>query len=369
MKKLILLIIFLILLGSVAIVWLFNTSKRIADIPKVQPEKQREDIPLLSVLAQNLEIPWGMAFLPDGSMLVTERPGRVQLINKAGIISSSTVANITDVVPKGEGGLHGIALHPSFLSNRFVYLYFTYESGEKQTLNQVARFVYDGRAMTLDKVIVDGIPGSRFHDGGRIKFGPDNFLYITTGDAEQPDLAQDFSSLAGKILRVTDDGKPAPGNPFGNLVYSYGHRNPQGITWDDTNRLWETEHGPTATDELNIIEKGRNYGWPEIRGSQKKEGMVTPVAESGDDTWAPASAAYLDGSVFFTGLRGQALYEAKIDGSSVVLKEHLKGELGRIRNVIAGPGSLLYIATSNRDGRSIPLAGDDRIVRVNPKKL
>jgi glucose/arabinose dehydrogenase len=367
-KRLIPSIIILVVVGAGIWFSFFDTSKRVTDLPEVQEEEPQE-VPRLSTLAQNLEIPWGMVFLPDGGVLVTERPGRVRLIDKSGVLSPTPVANISDVVPRGEGGLHGIALHPNFSTNRLVYLYFTYESDGSQTLNQVARFVYNGQTLRDKEIIIDKIPGSLFHDGGRIKFGPDNFLYVTTGDAQQPDLAQSLSSLAGKILRMTDKGDPAPGNPFDNFVYSYGHRNPQGITWDDRGRLWETEHGQTATDELNLIEPGKNYGWPDIRGSQEVEGMVTPTLNSESDTWAPASAAYFNGSIFFTGLRGQALYEAKIEGESVSLKEHLKQEFGRIRNVIVGPDNFLYISTSNRDGRSRSTAGDDKIIRVNPEKL
>ena len=194
-------------------------------------------------------------------------------------------------------------------------------------------------------------------------------MYITTGDAQNPSLSQNKNSLAGKLLRVTDEGKPAPNNPFNNLVYSYGHRNPQGITWDEDRRLWEVEHGQSATDEINLIEIGKNYGWPGIRGDQKKQGMENPILHSGSDTWAPSGAGYLDGSIFFAGLRGQTLYEGTINGKGVTLTGHLKGELGRIRDVVVGPDNMLYITTSNRDGRGIPDAEDDKIIRVNPNKL
>ena len=203
--------------------------------------------------------------------------------------------------------------------------------------------------MREDKIIVDRIPGAPNHDGGRIKFGPDNFLYITTGDAQEPSLAQDRNSLAGKILRVTRDGDPVPDNLFGTRIYSYGHRNPQGITWDNQGRLWETEHGSSATDELNLITPGKNYGWPEIRGDQTRAGMVSPVIQSGSQTWAPGGVAFLNGSIFFAGLRGSALYEYKINEKRLV--EHFKNEYGRLRDVVVGPDNMLYVTTSNRDGR------------------
>lgn len=328
------------------------------------------EIPRLSVIAKGLQVPWSLAFLPDGSLLVTERPGRVRMITREGTLLSEALLNL-EVVQKiqGEGGLHGVEIHPEFEKNSYVYLYFTYENRGNMSLNRVVRYEFLDGKLIEDRIIVDKIPGALFHDGGRIKFGPDGFLYITTGDAQKPSLAQDKNSLAGKILRVTDKGDQAPGNPYGNLMYSYGHRNPQGITWDSGGRLWQTEHGQSAKDELNIIESGKNYGWPTVQGSETKEGLVAPIAQSGSDTWAPGGAVYLSGSVYFAGLRGQALYEAKLSGNTATIKTHLKNELGRIRDVIVGPDNMLYITTSNRDGRGVPGAGDDKIIRVNPAKL
>lgn len=336
----------------------------------ITENKNLQDIPLLTIVAENLEVPWALVFLPDGSMLVTERPGRVRLIDNNGNLNPSPIAQIEDVRQLGEGGLHGIAIHPDFPNNHFVYIYYTYGQNIIGTQNRVVRFRYDKRTLIEKTIIVDTIPGALFHDGGRIKFGPDKMLYITTGDAQNPSLAQDINSLAGKILRVTDSGKPAAGNPFNNFVYSYGHRNPQGITWSTTGNLYETEHGQSATDEFNFIEPGKNYGWPIIRGDQRQAGLESPFLHSGKDTWAPAGAAYLNGSIFFAGLRGQALYEAVIKNDQVTeLKTHFKGEFGRIREVVVGPDNMLYITTSNRDGRGLPKPNDDKIIRVNPKKL
>ena len=313
--------------------------------PTIQKTPETKDIPLLTTVAENLEVPWALAFLPDKSILFTERAGRVRLIDKDGQLNPNPIAQIEDVKQIGEGGLHGIALHPNFLNNHFVYVYYTYGQNIIGTQNRVARFRYDQSTFKEKTIIVDAIPGALFHDGGRIKFGPDNFLYITTGDAQNPSLAQEINSLAGKILRVTDDGKLAPGNPFNNLVYSYGHRNPQGITWDKDGRIWETEHGSSAKDELNSIEVGKNYGWPIIQGDEQKLGMETPILNSGSDTWAPAGAAFLNDSIFFGGLRGQALYEVTIENQKTELKEHFKGEFGRIRDVVIGPDNMLYITT------------------------
>lgn len=318
------------------------------------------------VIAENLNIPWGVAFLPaspaggpNDEILVTERPGTLLLIKNRQKISIEGVEHV------GEGGLLGIAVHPDFNNNRYVYLYYTYSSTSDNTLNRVVRFQLENSKLTIEQVIVDVIPGAVNHNGGRIKFGPDKFLYIATGDAQNPSLAQDKNSLAGKILRVTDEGKVAPGNPFGNLVYSYGHRNPQGLTWDNQGRLWATEHGSQALDELNLIEKGVNYGWPVIQGDQMREGMVSPIIQSGSTTtWAPAGATFLDGSIFFGGLRGEALFEYKIADKS--LKKYFQGQFGRIRAVVLGPDGYLYLTTSNTDGRGSPKEGDDKLIKVNP---
>lgn len=322
----------------------------------------------VETIVQNLEVPWAIAFLPDGNMLVTERKGSIKLIN----VQEKTKKEIGSIKVRqeGESGLHGITIHPNFPQKKYVYLYYAYsKSLLNNTLNRVSRFSFNKNQLKDEKIIIDKIPGGTRHDGGRLKFGPDGNLYVTTGDAENPSLAQDKNSLAGKILRVSDDGQPAGGNPFGTIVFSYGHRNPQGITWDEQNNLWETEHGSTATDELNKIEIGKNYGWPTIRGNQSRIGMVLPILQSGQDTWAPAGAAYFDGSVFFAGLRGESLFEAQIDKAPIVLKEHFKKKFGRIRDVVLSPDNFLYITTSNRDGRGGPSSSDDRILRIDPKQL
>lgn len=375
MSKLLLFLAIPIIITTIVVLFIYNNLQKQsvniikAPSPTIQKTPETKDIPRLSVVADNLEVPWAIAFLPDGSMFVTERPGRIRLIDNKGNLNPSPIAQIEDVKQIGEGGLHGIALHPDFPNNHFVYVYYTYGQNIIGTQNRVVRFRYEEETFKEKTIIVDSIPGALFHDGGRIKFGPDKMLYITTGDAQNPSLAQDVNSLAGKILRVTDSGKPAPGNPFNNLVYSYGHRNPQGITWSTSGNLYETEHGQSAKDELNLIEIGKNYGWPVIQGGEQKLGMETPQLNSGSDTWAPAGAAYLNESIFFAGLRGQALYQAIIKNGSLELKTHFKNELGRIREVIVGPDNMLYITTSNRDGRGNPSPDDDKIIRVNPAKL
>lgn len=347
---------------------------------KTISQENTDAIPALSVYAKNLEVPWSIAFLPfdsaqgrpDGSMLVTERTGKIRLINGNGKLELKPLLELSDIKQIGESGLHGIALHPNFAKNRYIYIYYTYEEKDENTNNKVVRYEFRDNKFLNPKIIVDKIPGAIFHDGGRIKFGPDGYLYITTGDAQVPSLSQNRNSLAGKILRVDTNGNPASDNPFADAqgkptrVFSYGHRNPQGLTFEN-NVLWETEHGQSAQDEINRIEKGKNYGWPEIRGDEKRAGIESPTLQSGTDTWAPAGSAYLEGSIFFGGLKGAALFEYRIKEGKLL--KHLDGKLGRIRDVIVGPDGMLYITTSNRDGRGIPSSDDDKILRINPDKL
>lgn len=332
--------------------------------PTLRGEEEKEGEGKPEVVAENLQIPWEVAFLPDGDMLVTERPGTLKRIGR-----DQRQYTIDGVRHKGEGGLLGLALHPKFSENHFIYLYLTTASGAGLT-NRVERYRYENDNLTDRKVIIENIPGAANHDGGRIAFGPDGYLYITTGDAQNSDLAQDKNSLAGKILRLADDGSIPADNPFGNAVYSYGHRNPQGLAWDDRRALWATEHGRSGVlsglDELNLIEKGKNYGWPTIQGDETREGMETPVLHSGPSTtWAPAGLAFKDGSLYFGGLRGESIYRAKITGGrQIELARLYQGQFGRVRAATIGPDGDLYITTSNTDGRGNPQPADDKVIRI-----
>ena len=358
-------VIVAILLGFAVLYFYINPGKEDTNesIPKNQEEINVE------VAAENLKIPWEMAFLPEGTMLVTERPGTLLRIGKDRVAHP-----VEGVVHIGEGGLLGMALHPKFSENRWIYLFLTTVSGGGLK-NRVERYRFEADRLSERKIIIDNILGAAFHDGGRIAFAPDGYLYITTGDATRMELSQDINSLAGKILRLKDDGSTPTDNPFGNAVWSYGHRNPQGLAWDDQGRLWATEHGRSTLtlsgmDELNLIEKGKNYGWPDIEGDAKKEGMENPVIHSGPDvTWAPAAAVFYQGRIFFTGLRGASLYEAVItpEGKVASFQAHFEKKFGRLRALTLGPDGFFYFSTSNTDGRGKPQARDDKIFRVDPR--
>lgn len=323
--------------------------------------------PELEIVAQNLKTPWSISFLPDGDMLVTERAGRLLRIG-----DDRQVTAIEGVRETSEGGLLGVTLDPEFAVNQRLYLYYTTNSASGLT-NQVDRYRLAGVRLSDRQVIIEAIPAASNHNGGAIAVGPDDKLYITTGDAARPELAQDRQSLAGKILRLNLDGSIPKDNPFGNAVWSYGHRNPQGVAWDGDGQLWSVEHGPsgpeTGRDELNLIERGGNYGWPEITGDETAAGMIAPLVQSGSsDTWAPAGLTYLDGALYFAGLRGQALYRATPKTSdSVTLERLYAGKYGRLRAVTAHQGKV-YVSTSNRDGRGNPADEDDRILRVGDEE-
>lgn len=327
-----------------------------------------ENAPKVEVIAQGLTIPWEVLFLPDGELLVTQRDGSVVLLKKGVVIP------IAGVKHTGEGGLLGAALHPEFRDNNFVYLFQTTQT-EFGLINRIDRYTLKEETLLFDRTIVDALPGAMYHDGGRIMFGPDGHLYVTLGDAGDERASQDTQNLAGSILRYTAEGEIPQDNPFGNAVHSYGHRNPQGLAWDGEGALWSTEHGRSGVtsgfDELNYISKGANYGWPDFEGDEEGEGITPPVRHSGDDTtWAPGGLAYLDGYLYIPGLRGETLYRVKLDGTRIVAwDEFFVGEYGRLRTVTVGPDNLLYLTTSNRDGRGRINENDDRIIRINPRLL
>lgn len=349
---------------------LFFTVARPTHSPLTSELSELPTSPAPEVVKDNLQVPWALGWLLDGTLLVTERPGRLVAIFAD---QSTKVIPIAATASTGEGGLLGLAIHPHFADNSFLYLYLTSEVSTSGVINRVERYRWDNGELKDRLVIIDAIPGSRVHDGGRLAFGPDEKLYITTGDAGNENNAQDKDSLAGKILRVNDDGSTPSDNPLATPVYSYGHRNPQGLTWDEEGRLWATEHGRSGVqsgfDELNLIEPGHNYGWPVIEGDKAALGMKQPIIHSGaTTTWAPAGAVFFQGSIFFGGLRGEALYQAILDGSEVKeIRQHFTSKLGRIREVTLGPDDQLYLTTSNTDGRGQLQPDDDKIIRLDPQ--
>jgi glucose/arabinose dehydrogenase len=317
----------------------------------------------VEVVAEHLEIPWEIAFMPDGRALVTERPGRIRMLEKDGTLRDEPVAEI-DVSEQGEGGLLGLALDPEFARNGLVYLYFT-----TPTAMKLERWQFTGDGMRRETDLIDGtIQAGVVHDSGRIAFGPDDDLYIATGEAGQPELAQDPDSLNGKYLRLTPD--QYHGGPSVPEIVSLGHRNPQGFDWEPgTHRLISTEHGPSGGDgpqgydEINHIEKGNNYGWPEVYGTDH-DGFTAPLKVY-EDAIAPSGATFSHGDFYFATLRGEALHRLHFDGDRVVSDDTLlKGEYGRLRTVVEGPDGDLYVLTSNRDGRGDPADSDDRILRL-----
>ncbi|HEX6185114.1 MAG TPA: PQQ-dependent sugar dehydrogenase, partial [Pyrinomonadaceae bacterium] len=334
----------------------------------------------------NLEVPWSIVFTPDGRMLFTERPGRVRVFEN-GRLRPEPLATIPDVEQSSESGLMGLLLHPQFAQNRQLYLAYAYKQDGIRV--RVVRFRETPAGLTERKLIIEDIPAAQYHAGTRLGFGPDGKLYLTTGDATEKELAQQLNALNGKTLRLNDDGTIPPDNPFVNQpgarpeIFSYGHRNAQGLDFQPSSGLmFQTEHGPSGNDgpgggdEVNIVERGRNYGWDVIHHRATRAGMESPLLEY-TPACAPASGAFYRGSAlaqfkgnfFFGCLRGEGLQRVVLDGRAVRSEELLfKGEHGRIRDVAEGPDGALYFSTSNRDGRGSPAADDDRIMRIVPAK-
>ena len=302
----------------------------------------------VEVVAEGLEVPWEIAWLPDGQALITERPGRIVTLE------GEEVAEVP-VSALGEGGLLGLAIDPEFERQPFVYLYFTTAAGM-----QLERWRFEDDRLTREASLIDGvIEAGPIHDSGRIAFGPDDALYVATGDAGNEPLAQEPDSLNGKYLRLTD----YRGGPSRPEIFSLGHRNPQGFDWEpETNRLISTEHGPEGFDEINEIVEGDNYGWPDVTGSE--HGSFTAPLRVYEDSVAPSGATFWRGDFWFATLRGESLRRLSLgDDAEEVL---LDGEYGRLRTVREGPDGALYVLTSNRDGRGSPADGDDRVLRLSP---
>lgn len=313
----------------------------------------------VSTLVEGLENPWGLDFLPDGTALVTER-NRARIVAIDPNLSVTPVRELPQVVARGEGGLLGLAVSPNYAQDRWIYTYYTAADD-----NRISRWRL---GETTEEVIFSGIPKSGNHNGGRIKFGPDGMLYAGTGDAGDRGRAQDRDFLGGKILRLTPDGQPAPGNPVeGSPVYSLGHRNVQGLAWDSAGHLFASEFGQNRYDELNRIEPNGNYGWPLEEGMGDDRRYVNPVATWSTSDASPSGIAILDDRVWIACLRGEKLYRIGTDGQGA--QALLADTYGRLRDVVVAPDGSLWILTSNRDGRGTPAGNDDRIIRLDPSQI
>jgi glucose/arabinose dehydrogenase len=320
-------------------------------------------------VAGGLEVPWGIAFLPDGSAVVTERDSaRVLRLSPTGKgWDVAEIGTIEAAAPAVEGGLLGVATSPDFAADRTLYFYVTAAED-----NRIMRAELTDDELGPAEPLLTGIPKGAVHDGGRLAFGPDGMLYASTGETGQRDLAQDPDSLGGKILRITADGDPAPGNPDpSSPIWTLGHRNVQGLAWDDRDRLWASEFGDSTWDELNLVEKGGNYGWPGIEGRTADnpgvpaDGFTDPLAVWSTDEASPSGLAWAQGSLWLGALRGTRLWQVPVTADGVATpKAHFVGDYGRLRTVVPAPDGTLWVTTSNRDGRGTPAAQDDRILQV-----
>ncbi|PXV93623.1 glucose/arabinose dehydrogenase [Lachnotalea glycerini] len=330
----------------------------------------------IEVVANNLNIPWALAVDNRNDIYFTERIGNIWIIEEGELYNKPLYTFDYPFQSTSEGGLMGIALDEDFENNGYLYVMYTYRD-QGRLNNAIARLVRTNHELIFNQVLLDKIPGGRTHNGGRIKIGPDGKLYITTGDAEVPELAQDLTSMAGKILRINVDGSIPLDNPFSNSpVYSYGFRNPQGLAWDTNGILYASEHGTNANDEINVIVPGGNYGWPNVQGDKTQDAISIqmPLLQSGEITWAPSGMDFANqgpwkGKLMVANLRGEQLlvitiFETEEGNKEASAEGWLYREYGRLRDVVRGNDGSVYIATNNRDGRGNPRFMDDKILRL-----
>ncbi|MFJ8596695.1 PQQ-dependent sugar dehydrogenase [Streptomyces sp. NPDC093598] len=351
-----------------------SSPSRTAPGSSAPPRQAAEETPpakgsveVVRTVAEGLESPWGLAPLPGGGLLVASRDDGtiVRVDEKTG--RKTELGEVPGVSAAGEGGLLGIALSPDYASDHMVYAYFTSASD-----NRIVRMIHDeqkpaGEQLGAPDTVFRGIPKGFIHNGGRIAFGPDKMLYVGTGESGDTGLSQDKDSMGGKILRLTPEGEPAPGNPFPDSpVYSYGHRNVQGLAWDGKQRLFAAEFGQDTWDELNAIKPGDNYGWPEAEGRSDDKRFHNPIDQWTTAEASPSGIAYAEGSVWMAGLRGKRLWRIPLNGTeaSAEPQAFLEGEYGRLRTVVPAGGDRLWLVTSNTDGRGSPEDGDDRILEL-----
>lgn len=354
----------------------YNTfSKGTVKVNQVLPREFPFDI---EVIADHLYVPWAIARSEEGKLYITERSGRIRIVENGKLLTQPLIAFGAPFISQGEGGLMGLVLDPNFAQNHYIYVMYSYVA-DNRIYNRVVRLLEHNNRASIDRILIDRIPGGQIHNGGRLKIGPDQKLYITTGDSGNSMLAQDLSSTAGKILRIELDGKFPEDNPFSNSpIYSYGHRNPEGLAWNRDNILYASEHGPIAQDEINIIQPGGNYGWPLVQGEEESSQTITikPLINSGNDTWAPSGITFVtqgpwQGRLLASTLRGQELlaFSLNKDGTRVdKVEAWLNNNYGRLREAIQTEDGSVYLSTSNRDGRGNPNITDDRILRLIPRK-
>lgn len=362
------------------------TDGKMVTIHKTSPPTVVKEVPYkVDTVATNLFVPWSIIFTSKERMLFSERNGKIrEIVN--GKLNPTALATFSEVSQKSEEGLMSLVLDPDYKTNKYLYAAIAYQKGNQMAV-KIERLIDENISIKKDKIIIDHIPAAQYHAGTRLRFGPDKKLYITTGEATQKQIAQDLNSLGGKILRINSDGSFPADNPFPNSpIFSYGHRNPQGIDWyPGTSVLYETEHGPSTFDgppggdEVNIIEKGQNYGWPLVSHARTKEGTVAPKIIF-TPAIAPASGMFYTGDIFpqfknnffFGGLKGEAILRAVIDPKdpkNILSYGKLNDiNVGRVRDIAQGPDGYLYFSTSNRDGRGTVHEGDDKIYRLIPSR-
>lgn len=361
-----------------------GTTSWITSTPVLDPQEPRTPVLYrVEPFVTGLEVPWSIVFTSDTRMLVTERPGRIRVVEN-GQLREQPLKTVTEVSSRSEEGLMGMAIHPQYQENKWLYIAYAYQR-QNQMVVKVVRFTDAGTALRDEKIIIDNLPAAQNHAGTRLRFGPDGKLYITTGDASRREIAQDQNNLGGKILRLNDDGSIPSDNPFsGSAVYSLGHRNSQGIDWHPVSgSLFSTEHGPSGFDgpgggdEVNIIQAGENYGWPEVSHSESDPAYVDPLLVY-TPAEAPASGMFYSGDIFpqfqnnffFGALRGQGIVRIVVDeknNNQVVINQKLEGiDVGRVREITQGPDGYIYFSSSNRDGRGTVRETDDVIYRLVP---
>lgn len=366
------------LVSSISGIETGEVPQKVKDVFIENPQNHK-----IEVWQQDLEVPWSLVFLPNGDALISERPGRIRLI-KDGKLQEEPYTVFDKTFNRSEAGLLGLAIHPDFKNKPFVYAYYTHDEPGKRE-NRVVRLKHENNKGVFEKVIVDQIPADNNHNGGGIKFGPDGMLYISTGENFEREMAQDMSKLGGKILRVTPEGEIPKDNPFnGSMIYSLGHRNPQGLIWHpETGDLFSSEHGPSGEaglrgmDEINVIYKGSNYGWPKVTGAVNKREYVDPVV-MWKETVPPGGITFWNGDLYVSTMKSESIARIKMkkneNGYEITGIEQWfasslnNGKYGRFRNAVAGPDGALYVLTSNRDGRGNPQTRDDKILRITKVK-